>query len=119
LNEERKSVNGSHILVLGVTYKRNTSDLRESPALDIIKILQGKGATVSFHDMYVSELSSLDGAPHVPLTAEVLKAADCVIIATDHSRVDYDWVASQARLILDTRNVMKHVRAGPGKIIKL
>jgi UDP-N-acetyl-D-glucosamine dehydrogenase len=119
LNEECKSVNGSNILLLGVTYKRNTSDLRESPALDIMKILLGKGAIVSFHDAYVSDLSSLDGVTHVPLTKEVLQAADCVIIATDHSGVDYTWVASEARLILDTRNVIQHAQTGQGKIVKL
>jgi UDP-N-acetyl-D-mannosaminuronate dehydrogenase len=74
---------------------------------------------VNFHDVHVLDLSSLDGALHVPLTNEVVQAADCVIITTDHSRVDYNWVASQARLILDTRNVMKHVPPGCGKVIKL
>jgi UDP-N-acetyl-D-glucosamine dehydrogenase len=119
LNEQRKSVNGSRILVLGVTYKRDTNDLRESPALDIIKILQGKGSTVSFYDSYVSELSNLDGAQHVPLEQEVVQAADCVIIATDHSNVNYEWVTAHAQLVLDTRNVTKHVKAGSAKVIKL
>jgi UDP-N-acetyl-D-glucosamine dehydrogenase len=119
LNERCKSVNGSNILVLGVTYKRDTNDMRESPALDIIRILQGKGAIVNFHDAYVAHLDSLDGAMHVPLTSEIIQAADCVIIATDHSQVDYHWVASQARLIVDTRNVTKHVPATSAKIIKL
>ena len=119
LNEQCKSVKGSHILVLGVTYKRNTSDLRESPALDIMKILQGKGATVSFHDAFVAELASLDGATHVPLEPDILRATDCVIIATDHSQVDYEWVIAHARLIVDTRNVMKHLKAENGTIIKL
>jgi UDP-N-acetyl-D-glucosamine dehydrogenase len=105
--------------VLGVTYKRNTSDLRESPALDIIKILQGKGATVSFYDTYVADLASLDGAIHVPLDKEVLQAADCVIIATDHSNVNYEWVMAHAPLVLDTRNVAKHISAERAKVIKL
>ena len=111
LNEQRKSVNGSNILVLGVTYKRNTNDLRESPALDIIKILQGKGATVSFYDTYVADLTSLEGALHVPLEKEIVQAADCVIIATDHSNVNYEWVMAHAPLIVDTRNVAKHVQS--------
>ena len=119
LNEQRKSVNGSNILVLGVTYKRNTNDLRESPALDIIKILQGKGATVSFYDMYAADLASLEGAIHVPLEKEILQAADCVIIATDHSNVNYEWVIAHAQLIVDTRNVAKHVSAERAKVIKL
>jgi len=119
LNEQRKSVNGSNILVLGVTYKRDTSDLRESPALDIMKILQGKGATVSFYDSSVAELSSLEGALHVPLEKEIVQAADCVIIATDHSNVNYEWVLAHAQLVLDTRNVTKHVKAGCARVIKL
>jgi UDP-N-acetyl-D-glucosamine dehydrogenase len=119
LNQQSKSVNGSNILVLGVTYKRNTSDLRESPALDIIKILQEKGATVSFSDTYVADLANLDGAIHVPLDKEVLQAADCVIIATDHSNVNYEWVMAHAPLVLDTRNVVKHISGGRAKVIKL
>jgi UDP-N-acetyl-D-glucosamine dehydrogenase len=119
LNEQCKSVNGSNILVLGVTYKRNTNDLRESPALDIIKILQGKGATVSFYDTYAADLTRLDGAIHVSLDKEVLQAADCVIIATDHSNVNYEWVMAHAPLIVDTRNVAKHASHGRAKVIKL
>jgi UDP-N-acetyl-D-glucosamine dehydrogenase len=119
LNEQRKSINGSNILVLGVTYKRNTNDLRESPALDIIKILQGKGATVSFYDTYAVDLINLDGAIHVALEKEVVQAADCVIIATDHSNVNYEWVIAHAQLVLDTRNVAKHVSPGCAKVIKL
>jgi UDP-N-acetyl-D-glucosamine dehydrogenase len=119
LNDRCKSVNGSHILVLGVTYKRNTSDLRESPALDIIRILQGKGATVTFHDPFVADLTNLDGAMHVSLAKEILQAADCVIIATDHSHVDYDWVMTNAPLIVDTRNVTKRTSAVGARVIKL
>jgi UDP-N-acetyl-D-glucosamine dehydrogenase len=119
LNEQRKSVKGSNILVLGVTYKRNTNDLRESPALDIIKILCDKGATVGFYDTFATDLRHLDGATHVPLEKEVIQAADCVIIATDHSNVNYEWVVTHAQLVLDTRNVTKHLDIGLGKVIKL
>jgi UDP-N-acetyl-D-glucosamine dehydrogenase len=119
LNEQYKSVNGSSILVLGVTYKRNTSDLRESPALDIIKILQDKGATVSFYDAFVTDLQNLDGAIHVALKKDVIQAADCVIIATDHSNVNYEWVVANAPLVLDTRNVTNHLATGLGRVIKL
>jgi UDP-N-acetyl-D-glucosamine dehydrogenase len=119
LNEQRKSVYGANILVLGVTYKRNTSDLRESPALDIIKILQNKGAIVSFYDTFAADLQNLDGAIHVSLEKEVIQSADCVIIATDHSNVNYEWVVAHAQLILDTRNVTKHLRMGPAKVLKL
>jgi UDP-N-acetyl-D-glucosamine dehydrogenase len=119
LNDQCKSVNGSNILVLGVTYKRNTNDLRESPALDIIKILQDKGATVSFYDTFATDLQKLDGAIHVPLEKEFIEAADCVIIATDHSNVNYEWVVAHAPLVVDTRNVTKHLGIGFGRVIKL
>jgi UDP-N-acetyl-D-glucosamine dehydrogenase len=119
LNKQRKSVYGSSILVLGVTYKRNTSDLRESPALDIIKILQDKGATVSFYDTFAADLQNLDGATHVPLEKAVVQDADCVIIATDHSNVNYEWVVTHAQLVLDTRNVTKELGLPPGRVIKL
>jgi UDP-N-acetyl-D-glucosamine dehydrogenase len=119
LNEQCKSVNGSDILVLGVTYKRNTNDLRESPALDIIKILQGKGATVNFYDPYAVDLTSLDGANHVSLDEEILHTVDCVIIATDHSNVNYEWVLAHAPLIVDTRNVTKYISPQRAKVIKL
>lgn len=119
LNEQCKSVNGSNILVLGVTYKRNTNDLRESPALDIIRILQGKGATVSFYDTYAADLTSLDGAQHVSLDKGVLRAADCVIIATDHSNVNYEWVMAHTPLIVDTRNVAKPTGTSYAKVIKI
>jgi UDP-N-acetyl-D-mannosaminuronate dehydrogenase len=93
--------------------------LRESPALDIIKILQDKGAHVSFYDTFASGLSNLDGALHVPLEKEVVDAVDCVIIATDHSNVNYEWVLAHAELVIDTRNVTKYLGAEPGKVIKL
>jgi UDP-N-acetyl-D-glucosamine dehydrogenase len=119
LNERRKSVNGSNILVLGVTYKRNTNDLRESPALDIMKILQDKGAHVSFYDTFATELRHLDGATHVSLDEAVVGAADCVIIATDHSNVSYEWVVAHAQLVMDTRNVTRDLHPDPKNVIKL
>jgi UDP-N-acetyl-D-glucosamine dehydrogenase len=119
LNERRKSVNGSNILVLGVTYKRNTNDLRESPALDIMKILQDKGAHVSFYDTFATELRHLDGAIHVSLDEAIVGAADCVIIATDHSNVSYEWVVAHAQLVMDTRNVTRDLHPDSKNIIKL
>jgi len=119
LNERRKSVNGSNILVLGVTYKRNTNDLRESPALDIMKILQDKGAYVSFYDTFATELRHLDGATHVSLDEAIVGAADCVIIATDHSNVSYEWVVAHAQLVMDTRNVTRDLHPDPKNVIKL
>ena len=119
LNEERKPLNGSDILILGVAFKPNVSDVRESPALDVIHLLQEKGANVCFHDPYVSELD-VEGLPlhAVPLTDEVLAAADCVVIATHHDAYDWQVVADQARLIVDTRNALQGV-VGNGRVVRL
>lgn len=117
LNEEGKAVKGSQILVLGVAYKPNVSDMRESPALDIIHLLQGKGARVVYHDPFVPDLSH-EGIPlqSVALTAMGLQAADCVVVVTNHHQLDYGLVADEARLIVDSRNV---IRGGSGRVISL
>ena len=107
LNERGRAVRGSNILVLGVAYKRDIDDIRESPALDIIRLLESQGATVKYHDPYVPSFTE-DGRTRkaVPLDGEVLDAADCVVIVTDHSVVDYGLVRTRARAIVDTRNVL-------------
>ena len=114
LNEHSKAMKGSKVLVLGVAYKKNISDLRESPALDIIKLLQEKGAKVSFHDPHCPEIKDdghtpIQGLPmhSVPLTDDALKAADLVLVVTDHSGLDYERVLKVAPLVLDTRGVLK------------
>ncbi|MBK8004890.1 MAG: nucleotide sugar dehydrogenase [Gemmatimonadetes bacterium] len=114
LNEHCKAMKGSKVLVLGVAYKKNISDLRESPALDIIKLLQEKGAKVSFHDPHCPEIKDdghtpIQGLPmhSVPLTDDALKAADLVLVVTDHSGLDYERVLKVAPLVLDTRGVLK------------
>lgn len=107
LNEQGLAVKGSRVLVLGVAYKKNVSDLRESPALDILHLLAEKGAQVEYHDPYVPAFT-YDGLARTGVTDldAALAAADCVVIATDHS--DYDWalVRERARLIVDTRHVI-------------
>jgi UDP-N-acetyl-D-glucosamine dehydrogenase len=107
LNERGRAVRGSNILVLGVAYKRDIDDIRESPALDIIRLLESQGATVKYHDPYVPSLTE-DGRTRkaVRLDGEALDAADCVVIVTDHSVVDYGLVRTRARAIVDTRNVL-------------
>jgi UDP-N-acetyl-D-glucosamine dehydrogenase len=114
LNEHSKSVRGSRILVLGVAYKRDIDDLRESPALEIIRLLQGKGAEVSYHDAYCPVIQEdghtpIAGLPlrSVPLLDETLERSDLVLVVTDHSTVDYDRVARLAALVVDTRGVMR------------
>ncbi len=108
LNAERKAINGSRVLVLGVAYKRDVGDVRESPALDVLHLLQQRGAEVTYHDPYVGSLRhegiDLDSAP---LTDAALAAADCVVVVTDHSAFDWDHIGATARLIVDTRNALK------------
>jgi UDP-N-acetyl-D-glucosamine dehydrogenase len=113
LNEVSKAVKGSRVLVLGVTYKPDVDDVRESPALDIIKLLQTRGAQVSFHDPCVGSLAHEGLAtPRVDLTAATVAAHDCVLIVTHHSSYDWDWIRQTAQLVVDTRHVVeKAVRA--------
>ena len=108
LNDERKAINGSRVLVLGVAYKRDVSDVRESPALDVIHLLKQRGADVCYHDPFIPRVQ-LDGyaLDSAELTAETLAAADCVVVVTDHSDYDWSWIGGAARLIVDTRNALK------------
>lgn len=114
LNDERKAMKGSRVLLLGVAYKKDINDVRESPALSIIDRLRAKGADVRYHDPFVSEIrfddSHTDSAGEplssVPLTDEELKASDCVVIVTDHSQIDYGKVCKLTPLVIDTRNAL-------------
>jgi UDP-N-acetyl-D-glucosamine dehydrogenase len=107
LNAQGKAVRGASILVLGVAYKRDIDDIRESPALDIIRLLEGQGARVSYHDPYVPTFSE-DGHEFrsVPLDPATVAAADCIMIVTDHSAIDYEMIRRKAKLVVDTRNAM-------------
>lgn len=107
LNRVRKPVNGSRILVLGVAYKKDISDIRESPALDIIKLLEEQGARVAYSDPYVPRLK-LDriALESQPLTGPMLRTYDCAVIVTDHKDFDYDLVAREAPLVVDCRNAI-------------
>ncbi len=107
LNKNRKAINGSRILVLGVAYKPNVSDLRESPALDVIGLLQKKGAVVDYHDPYVPEVrhESLK-LKCVPDLEGAVQQADCVVITTDHDAYQWKKILEKARLIVDTRNAL-------------
>lgn len=108
LNEQRRSFNGATVLVLGVAYKRNVGDVRESPALDIIKAMMKRKAVVLYNDEYVPSLELHDRTLHSqPLSSGLLQAADCVVIVTDHSYYDVPWIIDGARCIVDTRNITK------------
>jgi UDP-N-acetyl-D-glucosamine dehydrogenase len=111
LNEQGRAARGSKVLVVGVAYKKDIGDVRESPALDVIRLLQRRGAAVSYHDPHVRKLKdeAVDLAS-VPLTPETVTVADCVVIVTDHSDVDYALVERCARLVVDTRNALARVR---------
>jgi UDP-N-acetyl-D-glucosamine dehydrogenase len=121
LNHAKKSVKGSKIFVLGVAYKKDTGDTRESPALDVIRLLQEEGASVTFHDPYSNAIRAENGKIEkgAALTPQTLKAADLVLIITDHSVYDYTTIVKHARRILDTRNATRSVKSGRGKIEKL
>jgi UDP-N-acetyl-D-glucosamine dehydrogenase len=107
LNDQGKAVRRSKVLVVGVAYKKDIDDIRESPALDVIRLLEQRGAVVSFHDPHVARLHE-DGVEltSVPLSAEALRAADCVVIVTDHSSIDYGLIAREAKLVVDTRHAL-------------
>ena len=112
LNETRKPVNGSNVLVLGIAYKRDIDDIRESPSLDVMTVLTQKGARVRYSDPYVPVLGAehWQGAVELhsePLNAAVLAQADCVVILTDHRVIDYDLVQCSASVVVDTRNAIQ------------
>jgi UDP-N-acetyl-D-glucosamine dehydrogenase len=114
LNDDRKAMNGARVLMLGVAYKKDIDDVRESPALSIIDRLRSKGCDVRYHDPFVADLSFDDahsvggGAPlsSVALSDEEIKSADCVVIVTNHSGVDYQRIVDLAPLVVDTRNAL-------------
>jgi UDP-N-acetyl-D-glucosamine dehydrogenase len=108
MNEAAKCLNGARILVAGAAYKRDVSDLRESPALDIIELLRERKARVSYADPYIPAITLADGQQlsAVPLDEEHLAGADCVVIVTDHRAFDYDLIVRTAPLVVDTRNAL-------------
>jgi UDP-N-acetyl-D-glucosamine dehydrogenase len=115
LNSRRKPLNGSRVLVIGVAYKPDVNDMRESPALKVIDLLVNEGAQVAYHDPHVPNLPKV-GLKSVPLTAEVLREVDAVAVVTNHSSVDWELIAREAPLVVDFRNVVPDV---DGKVWKL
>jgi UDP-N-acetyl-D-glucosamine dehydrogenase len=107
LNDQGKAVRGSTVLVLGVAYKKDIDDIRESPALDVIRLLEQRGAVVKYHDPHVPRLHE-DGVEleSIALTADALHGTDCVVIVTDHTGLDYPLVAREAKLVVDTRHAL-------------
>ncbi len=120
LNSRKKSINGSRILILGVSYKKDIDDLRESPALDVIKLLQEKEGEVLYNDPYVEEIRLDDTVlKSEKVTAALLESVDCVTITTDHSAYDYEMIVRHSPFVVDTRNATAGVEGYRDKIIKL
>lgn len=123
LNQENKSLKDAKVFVLGVAYKKDIDDVRESPALKIMELLRREGAQISYHDPFIPTIEPHGGSTvhleSVALTDQALGAADCVLILTDHSAVDYDRVVEKAKIVVDTRNATKNVKENREKIYKI
>lgn len=121
LNGHGKALRGASILVLGVAYKKDVDDCRESPAFKLIEILRSRGGEVSFNDPHVGTIQLGESSPvslaSLPLTSETLAEADCILVTTDHSAYDYDFIYQHARLIVDSRNVYGSGRDTAGKVV--
>ncbi|MCX7700670.1 MAG: nucleotide sugar dehydrogenase [Gemmataceae bacterium] len=123
LNDRSKPVRGSKITILGIAYKKDVDDARESPGFELIELLLKRGAIVQYNDPHVPKLPPVRRHPELslvsqPLTEEFLKSQDCVLIATDHSAYDYEWIVEHAPLVVDTRNATQKVTKNREKIVK-
>ncbi len=123
LNDRARSIRGSKILMMGVAYKKDVDDVRESPAMEIMEILQEKGAVLSYHDPYIARLHKMRAYDFSqmssnPLTEELLRSQNVVLITTDHTSIDYQWVVDHASLVIDTRNATRGVKRGREKIVR-
>ena len=122
LNERKKSLKGSKVLVLGLAYKKDIDDLRESPSIELIELLREKGAKVDYNDPYIPRTHKQRkhdlGISSIALSAKMLARYDVVLISTDHSDYDYDWIVKHSKLVVDTRNATAAVRRGARRIVK-
>ena len=122
LNTKRKAIKGSKILVLGLAYKKDIDDIRESPSIEIIERLQKRGAKVDYNDPHVPRTPKQRkhdlGMRSKKLSEKMLRSYDCVLIATDHAAYDYGWIVKHAKLVLDTRNATANVKTGRKRIVK-
>jgi UDP-N-acetyl-D-glucosamine dehydrogenase len=122
LNERRRSVNGSRILILGMAYKPDIDDIRETPALKIMEELLDLGALVDYNDPYVGRIGETRQTHHRPVSVELttgnLESYECAVVITNHSCYDYQWIVDNSNLVVDTRNACSSVKAGREKIIK-
>jgi UDP-N-acetyl-D-glucosamine dehydrogenase len=124
LNDHCKSLKGSKICVLGLAYKKDVDDPRESPSFELIQRLIAKGAVVTYNDPHIPKVPKMRHYPTIPamnsteLTAEFLASQDCVLIATDHTKYDYNFIVQHAKLVVDSRNATQNVKKGREKIVK-
>jgi len=114
LNDDKKSIRGSKILMIGLAYKKDIDDIRESPAIKIELLLKYKGANVEYHDPFVKEYGNLRS---IDLTADNIQKYDLVIVTTDHSNIDYDLIGKYASVVVDTRNIMSHIKKPKARIV--
>jgi len=123
LNDAGKPVRGSKVAILGMAYKKDIDDPRESPGFELMDLLLKKGAVVTYNDPHIPKLPPMRHYPHLsmastPLTDEYLADQDCVLIATDHSAYDYEWILRKSRCVVDTRNATRHIGTGRDKLIR-
>ena len=121
-SDRSKSLKGSKVLVLGLAYKKDIDDLRESPSIELIELLRAKGAKVDYNDPFIprthkQRMHDLKMRSK-PLSTRMLRSYDVVLISTDHSVYDYDWIVQNAQLVVDTRNATAGVRRERRKIVK-
>jgi UDP-N-acetyl-D-glucosamine dehydrogenase len=122
LNRKRKALMGSKVLLVGVAYKRDTSDTRESPALDLMRLLAERGAKVRYHDPFVPVLAEGSHGPRnrsLPLTPGALRSFDCAVVVTNHTAIDYQRLVDHSRIVVDTRAATRGIRRGRSKVIRL
>ena len=120
LNDRRKALKGAHVLLIGLAYKKDVGDLRDSPAFDVARILEERGAVIHFHDPHVPS-AELNGRRQssMPLTAQRVRRMDCAVILTNHSNVDYDFLLRHAPIIVDTRNQYHQLAKRSKRVVTL
>lgn len=123
LNDDAKPVRGSRVLLLGMAYKKDVDDPRESPGFELMDLLAARGAVVEYHDPHIPTLPPMRHYPHLrrdslALTPETLASQDCVVVVTDHSAYDWTWISQHARLVIDTRNALAKVPPGGARVVR-
>jgi UDP-N-acetyl-D-glucosamine dehydrogenase len=123
LNDRGRSIRGSRVAILGMAYKKDVDDCRESPGFELMDLLLRKGAEVCYNDPHIPHMPPTRNHPHLrmtsqPLTGEFLAGQDCVVIVADHSAYDWQWIVNHASLVVDTRNATRGVQAPPGRIVR-